>query len=63
MLSILEHIQEVMLYVKGADNLEPTARLDDIKIIKEIVNKCGYKLKFIANPGDIEVEVKVHIQY
>lgn len=45
-----EHIQEVMLYIKGADNLEPDAILADMKIIREIALKCGHKTKIIAAP-------------
>ncbi|XP_053945977.1 translation initiation factor IF-2, mitochondrial [Anastrepha ludens] len=46
----LEDVQEVMLYVKGADNIEPHARLDDLKIIQEIVNKCGVKSRIVSAP-------------
>ncbi|XP_067629595.1 translation initiation factor IF-2, mitochondrial [Eurosta solidaginis] len=49
----LDDVQEVMLYVKGADNIEPNARLDDLKIIQEIANKCGTKTRIVAAP-DIE---------
>lgn len=55
----LESVQEVMLYVKGADNLEPSARLEDMKIIREIALKCGQKTKVVAPPSnDVLVEVK-----
>lgn len=40
-----------MLYVKGADNLEPNAKLEDLKITREIAIKCGLKTKVIAAPG------------
>lgn len=47
------------MYVKGADNLEPSARLEDLKIIREIALKCGQKTKVVAAPThDIVVEVK-----
>lgn len=46
----LEDVQEVMLYVKGANDIEPTTRLEDIKIIREIVTKCGMKSRVIAAP-------------
>lgn len=52
----LEHVQEAMLYVKGANDLDPSARLADIKIIKEIANKCGMKTKIIAAPTIIEID-------
>lgn len=48
----LEHIQEVMLYVKGANDLDPNARLEDPTIIKDIVQKCGMKMKIIAAPSN-----------
>lgn len=50
-----------MLYVKGADNLEPNARLEDLKIIREISLKCGHKTKVVAAPVLLAetVEVKV----
>lgn len=40
-----------MLYVKGADNLEPNAKLEDLKISREIAIKCGLKTKVIAAPN------------
>lgn len=40
-----------MLYIKDADNLEPHARLEDMKIIREIALKCGHKTKVIAAPS------------
>lgn len=49
-----------MLYVKGADNLEPTFRLEDPKIIREIAIKCGLKTKIIAAPVVEVAEQKVH---
>lgn len=47
----LEHIQEVMLYVKGAGSIEPEARLEDQKIVKEILQKCGLRMKIVAAPS------------
>lgn len=47
------------MYVKDADNLEPTARLEDMKVIREIALKCGQKTKVVAPPTpDVVVEVK-----
>lgn len=50
------------MYVKGADNLDPTARLEDLKITREIAIKCGLKTKVIAAPSaNAEpTEIKVH---
>lgn len=56
--SYTEHVQEVMLYIKDADNLEPTAILEDLKITREIAIKCGLKTKVIAAPNKVpEIEV------
>uniref|UniRef100_W8BPE8 Translation initiation factor IF-2, mitochondrial n=2 Tax=Ceratitis capitata TaxID=7213 RepID=W8BPE8_CERCA len=52
----LEDVQEIMLYVKGADNIEPNARLDDLKIIQEIVNKSGAKTRIVSAPEDDSVD-------
>lgn len=46
----LEHVQEVMLYVKNAPDIDPRVRLEDPNIIKDIVTKCGMKMKFVAAP-------------
>lgn len=45
-----EHVQEVMLYIRDADNLEPNAKLEDMKIIREIAIKCGLKTRVVAAP-------------
>ncbi|XP_055853511.1 translation initiation factor IF-2, mitochondrial [Episyrphus balteatus] len=55
----LDDVQEVMLYVDGADNIEPHARLEDLKIIQEIVKKCGMKSRVVAAPQkEIASEIK-----
>lgn len=46
----LSHIQEAMLYVKNVEEMEPETRLEDMKIIKDIVAKCGMKMKIVAAP-------------
>lgn len=64
---ILDHIQEVMLYVPGAENIDPNACLDDPKIIKDIVSKCGMKTQYVAPPklaADMETSVSaLRIKY
>lgn len=55
----LDDVQEVMLYVEGADNIEPSAVLEDLKIIQEIVRKCGMKSRIVAAPQkEITIETK-----
>ncbi|KAG4079054.1 hypothetical protein HA402_001709 [Bradysia odoriphaga] len=55
----VESVQEVMLYVADANNLEPSARLEDLQITREIALKCGQKTRVVAPPAkDTVVEVK-----
>ncbi|XP_050100278.1 translation initiation factor IF-2, mitochondrial isoform X1 [Anopheles aquasalis] len=53
----LEHVQEVMLYVKGIGSIESQARLEDPRVIKDIASKCGFKTKIVAAPT-VEEEVQ-----
>ncbi|XP_034661170.1 translation initiation factor IF-2, mitochondrial [Drosophila subobscura] len=46
----VDDVQEAMLYVKGADNIEPAAKLPDLKIIQEIAKKLGAKTRVVATP-------------
>lgn len=44
-----------MLYVENANNIDPTEKLSDLKVIRDIASRCGMKSKIIANPTlDIE---------
>uniref|UniRef100_A0A1I8P923 Tr-type G domain-containing protein n=1 Tax=Stomoxys calcitrans TaxID=35570 RepID=A0A1I8P923_STOCA len=54
----LEDVQEAMLFVKEADNIEPNARLHDIKIIQEIAKKLGTRIRIVAAPSIAEPEVE-----
>lgn len=58
-----EHVQEAMLYVKGADNLEPNARLEELNITREIAAKCGHKTKVIAAPVLLTDTIEVKVQF
>ena len=46
----LEDVQEAMLFVKDADNIEPSAPLHDLKIIQEIVKKLGARVRIVGAP-------------
>lgn len=46
-----EHIQEVMLYVKNVTDFEADTRIEDMKVLKEIIEKCGCKMRVIAAPS------------
>lgn len=54
----LEHVQEAMLYVKGAPDIHPRTKLEDITIIKEIAKKCGMRIKVVAAPSNQVEEVE-----
>lgn len=47
-----------MLYVQDANNLEPSARLEDLKITRDIALRCGQKTRVIAAPSNVVVEAK-----
>lgn len=46
-----EYIQEVMLYVKGVTDFEAHTRIEDMKVLKDIIEKCGCKMRMIADPS------------
>ncbi|XP_034115801.2 translation initiation factor IF-2, mitochondrial [Drosophila albomicans] len=46
----LDDVQEAMLYVRGADNIEAAAKLEDLKIIQEIAKKLGVKTRVVSAP-------------
>lgn len=56
----IEDIQEAMLYIKNAPDINPSTRLEDISIIKDIVKKCGMKMKIVSAPkeDDHKEEIK-----
>jgi translation initiation factor IF-2 len=47
----LEQVQEAMLYTKDAPDIHPSTKLEDIAIIKEIVKKCGMRIKIVGAPS------------
>lgn len=47
----LDDVQEAMLYVKEAPDIHPKTRLSDINIIKDIVKKCGMRIRIVADPS------------
>ncbi|KAH8383212.1 hypothetical protein KR009_007336 [Drosophila setifemur] len=52
----LDDVQEAMLYVQGADNIEPAAKLPDLKVIQEIAKKLGAKTRVVATPDTTSEE-------
>lgn len=49
-----------MLYVKGVTDFEPYSRIEDPKILKDIVEKCGFKMRIVAPPLDSELDEIEH---
>jgi translation initiation factor IF-2 len=52
----LEDVQEAMLYTKGAPDISPKTKLDDLAITREIVAKCGMRVRMISAPNNTKVE-------
>lgn len=48
----LDDVQEAMLYTKDAPDIHPKTKIADINTIKEIVRKCGLRIKIVAQPSD-----------
>ena len=48
----LEDLQEAILYIKDGPDIHPKTRLEDMNIIKDIVKKCGMKMKIVSPPKD-----------
>lgn len=46
----IEIVQEAMLYVKNAPDIDPNTKLEDPSIIKDILSKLGLKMKIVAAP-------------
>lgn len=49
-----EQIQEVLLYFPEIKNIEPTAQIESLHVLKEIAFKCGYKIRIVAPPAKEE---------
>ncbi|XP_063706680.1 translation initiation factor IF-2, mitochondrial isoform X2 [Culicoides brevitarsis] len=41
-----------MLYVKNVTDFESHTIIEDMKVLKEIVEKCGHKMRLVASPFD-----------
>lgn len=52
----LDDVQEAMLYTKGAPDIHPSTKLEDMNIIKEIVKKCAMRIKIVARPSEQTAE-------
>jgi translation initiation factor IF-2 len=50
----IEEVQEAILYIKDGPDIHPTTRLNEMNIIKDIVKKCGMKMKIVSAPSQNE---------
>lgn len=57
--SFLDEMQEALLYFPQVGDIRPSAKLEDLHLIKEIVAKFGYKMRNVPNPQQEEKEVIV----
>lgn len=55
----LDDVQEAMLYTKNAPDIHPKTKIEDINIIKEIVKKCGMRIKVVAAHSEQQSESAV----
>lgn len=49
-------MQEILLYFPKVSDIRPSAKLEDIHTIKEIVAKFGYKIRIVGQPQHEEKE-------
>lgn len=54
--SFLDEMQEVLLYFPQVKDIRPSAKIEDVHLIKEIVAKFGYKMRMVAHPQQEEKE-------
>lgn len=43
-------MQEILLYYPEIKDIRPSAKIEDMKLIKEIAYKFGYKIRPVAPP-------------
>lgn len=56
LISILEEIQEVLLYFPQIKDIRASAKIDDLRLVKDIAAKCGFKVRNVAQKSDDEPE-------
>lgn len=51
-------MQEVLLYFPDScPDIRPTAKIEDVHVLRDIATKCGYKVRYIAAPSEEKHEV------
>lgn len=51
-----DELQEVMLYFPEIRDIRPSAKIEDLHLVRDIALKCGYKVRFVAPPTAEEKE-------
>lgn len=51
-----DELQEVMLYFPEIRDIRPSAKIEDLHLVRDIALKCGYKVRFVAPPTPEEKE-------
>lgn len=54
--SFLDEMQEVLLYFPQVKDINPSVKIEDLHLIKDIVAKFGYKMRLVAHPQQEEKE-------
>lgn len=54
----LEDVQEAMLYVKDSPDIHPKTQIYDLNIIKDIVKKCGMRIRMVAAPSSTSEDIE-----
>lgn len=49
--SISDEMQEALLYFPQISDIHPSAKIDDLSLIKDIVAKFGYKMRIVPHPN------------
>lgn len=56
-------MQEALLYFPEIKDIRPSATIEDLHLIKEIVAKFGYKTRTVAHPNAEEKEEIVSLTF
>lgn len=52
--NILEELQEVLLHFPQIKDIQPSAQIEDLHLLKDIAGRCGYKVRTVAPPTNDE---------
>lgn len=58
---LIDELQEVLLYFPEIQDIRPSAKIEDLNLVRDIALKCGYKVRFVAPPFADEKEEVVSV--